>query len=367
MNNTTKNILRFVLHAAAMTAPVLSVAVTYYLLADPFKVLWQYDDYFPDPRLHPVHARVNKGMVTVRNYNARKAEGKNYNAFIFGSSISCYYNAGLWASMLGRDARPYHFDSSNESLVSMAEKVQYLDRQGVDLDYALIVLDPLVMKVADNNTSPATIHPPELHPGLVHRLVWHYRFFRASTNADFFKSWIPAQVTGVPCCYGRNPVFGTQPIVYDPFTNQESMPLWDSMISVDPEKFYAQHPLLPSPKKVSESKVVLEREKADALTRIAAVFMAHHTDYQVVIGPNRRKVALNATDLHTLQHIFVPERVHDFSAVFATALESDTLLYDNTHYRPVFAARLLDYVYNKDSIKTTHTNCSHDNGRLGLQ
>lgn len=45
--------MRFVLHAAAMTAPVLSVAVAYYLLADPFKVLWQYDDYFPDPQRHP--------------------------------------------------------------------------------------------------------------------------------------------------------------------------------------------------------------------------------------------------------------------------------------------------------------------------
>ncbi|MDE6336295.1 MAG: hypothetical protein K2L34_06970, partial [Muribaculaceae bacterium] len=69
------------------------------------------------------------------------------------------------------------------------------------------------------------------------------------------------------------------------------------------------------------------------------------TDYQIIISPNRRGVSLSDDDLQTLQEIFEPARIHDFSLTYADELRTDTLLYDNTHYRPVFASKMMRAVY----------------------
>ncbi len=344
MNKTSRSILGFMLKAVLTVAPVVLVFVGLYLWQDPFKVIRKYDPYFEDPTTHPARIGINKGLITVENYKSRLREGRSYNGFIFGSSISCYYDAEYWASLAGNDIRPYHFDSSDESLESMADKVEYLDRENQDIDYALIVLDPLIMAV-DDNSGPATIAPPDFEPGLCHFIRYHYIFFRASTNADFLKSWLPAYIYGLPYDNGHNVIYEKQPIEYDPVTNQESIPEWDRIISRNPIEFYSQYPLMAPPDSVSESPSVLTAEKVEMLERISRVFASRHTDYQIIVGPNRRKVALSPADRKVLERIFEPSRVHDYSRALADYLEEDTLLYDNTHYRPVFASRLMDSTY----------------------
>ena len=346
IDNATKSVFGFIVKALAMTLPVLLPAIAYYLAADPFKVLYHYDNYYERPEGRNFAVGVNKGMVTIRDYNARKSEGARFNAFIFGASISCYYDARKWGALLGSDANPFHFDSSGESLEMMAEKVEYLDRQGDTIKYALVILDPIGMGT-DSKTGLAYKHPPEISGGAGAWLEWHYSFFRASTNADFFKSWIPAIVTGESCFYGRSPIFVEQPIVYDRSCNQETLPEWDRMIATDSKGFYAARKLVASPDTLSVSAAVVVGERAEAVRRIAEVFRRHHTDYQIIIGPNRRKVCLNPSDYATLAATFAAARVHDYSASHATALECDTMLYDNTHYRPAFASRLLHRTYRK--------------------
>ena len=346
MDGVVKSILRFMLRAVAVVAPVVAIAVGWYVVTDPFKVLREYDSYLPDPKECPVRVGINKGLITVTNYHQRVAEGRRYNAFIFGSSVSCYYDARLWAQMADTTGRAsaYHFDSSGETLGELADKVEYLDRIGQPIEYALIVLDPIIMR-SDDSEGPATINPPQLHRNILEFLKYHYTFFRAATNADFFKSWIPYKLTGREWANGRNLVFEPQPIVYDPIVNQESIPQWDSIIAANPDAFYARYPLAESPAKVTESDVVLTHAKEMALRRVAEVFARHGTDCQIIIGPNRMKVAINWRDLGLLRQIFGLSRVHDFSVEMAKELECDTLLYDNTHYRASFATELMRRVY----------------------
>ena len=329
-----------------MLLPVVLPVLVYYVAADPYKVLYSYDNYFADMTQKPFAVGVNKGMVTVRNYIARNEEGKRYNAFIFGSSISCYYDANEWSQLLGGDAKAMHFDSSNESLQKMAEKIRFLDEQHNRIKYALIVLDPIVMDAHDSD-NPPYIHPPEFRGGMMHWLKWHYVFFRAATNCDFLKSWIPSMLSGKLCSYGRNPIFEPQPIVYDSEINQESVPQWDSLIASNKVEFYSAYPLVPAPKTVTQSPVVLDVGRVEALDEIARVFTRHGTEYQIIIGPNRRKVCLNSDDYATITRIFGSERVHDYSVSQASMLDCDTLLYDNTHYRPEFASHLMRLAYNK--------------------
>lgn len=348
MSTEEKSILRFMLRAFLVVGAAALPLVAWYLWADPYKVLRHYECYLPDPVGNPVRVGINKGMVTFANYLDRRAEGRTYNAFIFGSSVSCLYDADEWAALADSTggAHPYHFDSSGETLLSLADKVEYLSSHNQPVDYALVVLDPLIM-ANDNASGPALVSAPQLHKSLRERISYHYTFFRAATNADFFKSWIPFKLTGRRYANGRNLVFEPQPIVYDPVTNQETLPQWDSLIVNHPEQFYGEYPLDAWPDKATEIAPVLTAPKADALRRVASVFDRLHTDYHIIIGPNRRRETLNSADLRLMQQIFGSERVHDFSASMNSGLECDTLLYDNVHYRRPFASRLMRLVYQR--------------------
>ena len=337
------------LRSVAVVVPVLLIFAVWYVTTDPFMALRHYDTYFLDYGRYPARVGVNKGIATFANLIDRRAAGDEYNAFILGSSISCYYDAGTWASLLADDGRtdsihPYHLDSASETLASMARKVSYLDANDIPIDYALIVLDPIIMDNADGD-SPAYLDPPVLHDGVLETVRYHYTFFRAATNADFFKSWIPARLTGQPVDNGRNRIFEVQPIAYDPLTNQESIPLWDSIISADPARFYADHPLAAPPVHLTVQAPVLTAGRVAALRSIAEVFRRRHTDCQIIVGPNRAGVTLNPRDLAVMQDIFGHGRVHDYSASQAHLLRCDTALYDNTHYRPYVATRLMRLTY----------------------
>lgn len=353
MKSTTAAILRFMLRTAAVILPVAIPMLAWYVWADPYKVLRHYDsgDYFPDPAATPLRLGANKGIVTFGNLEKQKAAGHSYNAFIFGSSISCYYDAYTWAHLADSTeghVRPYHMDSAWESPMSMADKVEYLDRNGYHIDYALFVLDPIVMNT-DAGDGPALTAPPQLHKSWLETIKYHYTFFRTATNADFLKSWIPASVYGRPFVNGHNPVFETQPIIYDPVVNQENLPQWDSLITADPHAFYAAHPL-PAPARTSSpSPVTLTGERLKAMRDIAAILRRHNTRCRIIIGPNRGRVTLNPADLHTLQGIFGHKAVCDFSSSLAGALDTDTLMYDKMHYRPVFATQLMQKAYAGNS------------------
>jgi hypothetical protein len=340
------------LKSLLMTLPVVIPAVAFYLWVDPFMTVSRDADYFPDPDRNPARIGVNKGMATLRTYERRRAEGRRYNAFIFGSSISCTYDVREWRRLLGgdegADVRPFHFDSSSETLTQMAEKVEYLDSKGDTIRYALIILDPIVMG-GESSDAPYAVDPLELHPNPLYFLKFHYTFLRASTNADFFKSWLPAKIYGKPFDNGRNHVFNPQPIVYDPATNQESLSAWDSLITDSPVDFYRRYPLVESPPTATESRPLLVGERGEALKRIAEIFRAQHTDCRIIIGPNRRKVTLSRGDREWLYTVFGAGRVHDFSLILCRELERDTLLYDNTHYRPVFATRMMRLVYGRQT------------------
>lgn len=342
-----KAILKFMVKAILIPFPIIAPFLAFYLWCNPFEDLPGQNSFFMSS--DKAQVGINKGMITVRNYENQKERGHRYNAFIFGSSISCYYDTDHWTNLLkhqtlDNDIRPYHFDSSSESLEQMADKIEYIDRSGDTLKYALIVLDPIIMS-RDTNNSPMSINPPQFTTGLIHRLKFHYIFFRASTNSDFYKSWEPGKLSDVPYLIGRKPIFETQPIVYNPLNNQESIPQWDLMISQNVQEFYDKYPLIPSPDSIKIGPSILTQTKINALERVANIFKHHNTNYQIIIGPNRRKYALNPEDLIILNKIFGSVNVNDFSILKANDLANDTLLYDSTHYRPLYADSLMNAVY----------------------
>lgn len=347
MRPTDKSIISFIGKFIALALPVITIFVICYLNTDPFRVIKKYDVLFQSYDESPLRIGLNKGWVTVENFKNLKESGEDYNTFIFGSSISIYYDTDTLSSLIN-DSIPLktiHFDSSSESLQSMAKKIVYLNRQNVELRHALIVLDPIILE-CNESFSPAAIDHPDIVDNPLHIIRFHYAFFRASTNADFLRSWIPANIYGTPILNGRNPIFRKQPSVYKSKSNQEIFPLLDEFIKCSPDSFYRAVQLPPPPKDITEGKALINKEKEEALKTISEIFKSHNTDYEIIISPNRRKVILNHDDFNTLKKYFDSSRIHDFSLVHVNDLEVDTLLYDSYHYRPIYANKLMHEVYD---------------------
>lgn len=112
MKSQTSDILRFIFNTIAMVLTAAIPIGVWYIETDPLKVLRRYDgrECFPDPKSDTICAGINKGLVTLNNLECRESEGYHYNAFIFGASVSCVYDADTWARLAdpsGR-ARPFY-------------------------------------------------------------------------------------------------------------------------------------------------------------------------------------------------------------------------------------------------------------------
>lgn len=349
MKTQRKSIARFIMRTLLAVIPPVAVAVIFFLSVDPFKAVYAYpaQEYFPDPDKFPARVSINKGVATLAAFEQNMQRGDTCNSFIFGSSISIYYDINRWKEKLRNQnsVKAMHFDSSSESIYSLRRKIDFLDSRLTQISNALIVLDPIIM-ANEENELPYAIDPPCLHPhDPLFRLRYLYTFFRASTNADFFKNWLPYKIDGEVHHNAHNSLFEPQPIMYASQQNEEMIPEFDRIILTNPELYYTEFPLLESPVSVSFSNPVLTPDKLEALRAISSVFKRHNTDVKIIIGPNRRKIALNPTDMDSLVAIFGNRNVSNYSATLAYKLECDTLLYDNTHYRPSFASELLDLAY----------------------
>ncbi len=81
-------------------------------LLDPFKMHGFYDNYiYPSPT-------ANKGMVSLRNFT-RYDPVRHFDSFITGSSVSCNYLVEDWQRHIGTQSRPFHFDSSGQTITSL--------------------------------------------------------------------------------------------------------------------------------------------------------------------------------------------------------------------------------------------------------
>lgn len=350
MHTTTRSIVRFMAATAAMAAPVLALFMAFYLIADPFNALRQPSTLFPAASGGSPTVGANKGAITISNFNKQLATGKTYNSFIFGSSISCCYDAREWAGLLddADSASPYHFDSSGESIESMAAKVAFRPPRHPDAPR------PHCPRPG-GSTKPTRQQSVQHRPsaaasGPLHWIRFHYTFFRAATNADFLKSYIPGLMLDSAVNNGRNPIFEVQPISYDPETNQETLPLWDSLIASQPEQFYSSHPLPPPATAPSEAPQAIDGPRLELLKQIAATFKTHGTDCKVIISPNRQKKFLNRADLKALGNLFGASQVHDFSLSESRLTETDSLFYDPIHYRPQLASHLLRLTYGANTV-----------------
>lgn len=339
--NETQSITRFILRCLLAALPLVAL-VAFYLIADPFRVVR-----YHDPACNigsPIPS--NKGYIsTVAYLNGR--EKYRYNAFIFGSSRSQYFPVKEWTRHLGKDASPFHFDASSESLTGIAQKMRFIEQHGDTIRYALIEIAPWGFKPGDNRGF--SFRTPWQLEGIGKLPQWEYDYLRDFMQRHRLVALMRYYITGEainPSTEKR--VFFTPNRSIDPITNEVINDSIERLIALSPHTFYRDRAELSRLLRVSrfhyETTRIRPRE-IRALAEIADIMRRHHTDYRIIIGPDADRNMLMPSTRAVLDSLFAPSRVHDMT-LFLPAVTDTTAYYDHTHFRPHIATMMLDEVYN---------------------
>lgn len=328
--------------AAAIPALILFAI---YAILDPFNVMSgaKHLDEFSHNKLATPHLSANKGYVSLTALEQRIKAGDAPDSFILGASISCYYEADYWQGLIGTAIKPFHFDSSSEGATSLRRKLEYLLKRELTPAHALIILDPKTIEgslVSDNIVS---MDHPDI-AGTLTWIPWHYRHVMAFYDPEFLVSYLPSRFTSNTTTYGHKEIFERQPMTYDPYRNEESIPIWDQEISLHPDIFYA-HRSFPTTRTLHcDNEHRIDKDRLREYRRIADILA--HSDYHVIISPTLDCDTLSQGDDTLLREIFGADRYHNFTASMAHVALCDSNWYDTRHYRAPVARALMDLVYD---------------------
>lgn len=330
---------RFIRFCALLSLPLI-VMVTYYIIEDPYKVIWHYDNYYPSDNV----IVLNRGYASAMHYiNHHKEHG--YDSFIFGNSRSIAYHEDEWKKYIPKSSRCYHFDVSGGSIRELYGEINYINESGV-LRNALIVLDIGMLCCTENKDGILLLMPPILK-NRAGTLVFHYEHFKYFYKYGFFRAYID---------YKTNKEF--KPYMQDYFLN----PRWKmGYDSINNEMNWVKHEESISegtyynakrikgfenaqfPGKVSDCHLNDERKKL--LEKIKAIFDAQKTDYRLVISPLYDQIKINPDDLQFLYDVFGKDYVFDFSGVNKWN-EDFHNYYETSHYRSCVANDIMRIVYS---------------------
>lgn len=333
-------VAKFFRNGFLLCLPVL-VLVGIYIWNDPFKIFWHYDSYYNNRQVNITN--LNRNFTSTKTY-LQNRESTPYNAFIFGNSRSCFYRKADWQAKIHTEGI-YHFDGWQESLLNVAQKIRFLDKEKAKLDHALIVLDYSILTQTSEPKGHLFISYPNMSG--VSWLQFHLEFFRTFALTEFREAYFDLLWSGEVKPYMLvKAIFNNNPVAYDCKSNEVQNFIADDLLARNPKEFYKgvrfpkrENSPMPYPATIGNNQLKLLHE-------ISAIFKSHKTQYFIVINPlfDQRKLA--ATDLKKLKSIFGPDRVFDFSGKNRWT-EPIQNYYEQSHYRPHVASAILDTIYGK--------------------
>lgn len=335
---------KFIIRVGLFLLPFLAVIALYFVF-DPFKVLYHYDSYF-DRKVNNGTVFLNTDYVATANFDNRYEE-ERYNSFIFGNSRAWFYRVSDWQNYIGNEP-VYHFDAGGETLYAMHKRVLYLDRKGVEIKNALLILDHSIL----SEVEPKKGHLGIISPQLVDYENWfdfHVANVKGFLNILFLYGYLDYQISGKLKRYMfRKHLIESRPFTYDPVSNELSFYYYDSLIQKNiyytderMEEFYER-----SPEKIYSTVSILQPQKV-MLKEMAQVLKKHNTEYRIIVSPLYNQEYLAKQDLAYLKELFGSSNVYDFSGVNSIT-EDFSNYYEKSHYRPSVADKVMRQVYNRN-------------------
>ena len=340
---------KFIRKTILFFLPFAFLAVLYFIL-DPFKVLYKYDSYFN----YSVNGVVflNTNYVSTTNFD-NYYEKYHYNSFIFGNSRGWFFEISDWKKHIGSEPA-YHFTTGGESLYAIHKKVLYLDKKGVDLKNALLVLDHEILA----QDGPKNGHLGVMAPQLEDNQNWfqfHLASLKGFFNISFMYAYIDFIVSGrVKTYMDRNKLLDNRPFRYNYKTNQISFAHYERLINNN--NYYNEERMkvfYERENKTSYSPVSIAENQKIMLFEIREILKKHETNYKIILSPIYSQELLAEEDLAYLKLLFGDKNVFNFSGK-NTFTEDYQNYYESDHYRPHVAKEILEIIYRDHKLRASH-------------
>ncbi len=314
------------------TIPILLILLIY-ICRDPFKVLYHYNSFLPKDGTQNI--QLNMDYVStetfLNNYNEYK-----YDSYIFGNSRSLNYHVSDWQTHIN-SKNCYHFEANAESLYGIERKFQFLNKKGIKIKNALLIIDQSTCKIVENSGS-ANIF--KKHPLLSGQS--NFDFQLECLKSFFDINFIVAYVKTV-----RHNKLYDESRQYDASINEISLPKQEAQIANNRDAFYK--PRMKVFKKRDSiqkySPQTIKEEQLKLFKNIKKILDADSTIYRIVINPLYDQNKFDTTDLKALYNIYGKNNVYDYSGI--NEITNDIYnYYENSHYRPIVAKKIMDSIYN---------------------
>lgn len=328
----------FIKNTLVFMIPIVVLFCLYFIM-DPFRVVWNYDNYYCNGEI-----ALNKNFVSTMNY-LNKKDTYHYDSFIIGNSRSFYYRIDDWKKYIPAESNCYHFSEYGGSVHGLRYKLRLIDSLNQKINNALIILDCEILDRIE-------LHAIEsmMPPALINNKNWlkfQQRYLFEWYNPQYIYFWIKLKYKWPHDVSMRSyEVIIDNLKYYNPITNEEYNHHDDSLIVrgifYNQKKLKgfegAQHP------GISEE-LLNDEEKIRSFIEIKDILAKHRTNYKIVISPLYNQIKINPKDLEFLQTLFGSKNVYDFSGVNKYTSDYHNY-YESSHYRPEVASEIMNYIYN---------------------
>jgi hypothetical protein len=272
----------------------------------------------------------------------------HYDSFIFGSSRTLGFQTREWKKYLEPDASPFVFEASGETLYGIYSKIKYLDEQKVPIRNALLIIcrDATFEKRSARSAQDGHIFLKHPDVAKTSWFMYYLEFIKSYFDRNFITSYYAYKITHRYYPFMKNYI-ETRKVVYDPITNDVTIPDLEAEISSNPDLYYQRYGYRFRPRSDAgqESPSLISREQETMLREIREIFRKQKTRYRIVISPLYEQKKLNDRDLDLLRTIFDARNVFDFSG--RNDITNDvTNYYEHSHFRPKVGNKIYAISYS---------------------
>ncbi|MEP7263968.1 MAG: hypothetical protein ABI772_05710 [Bacteroidota bacterium] len=335
-----KNRIPELLYKLLLIGAPLILLFIYYVIKDPFKVLYTYKNYYEK---ESQYVYFNKDLITTETLIKQNPEN-HYDSYIFGNSRSYFFRVNEWKKYTGSE-HIYHFNANDESLYGIYKKMIFLDENNYDLKNALFILDSKLLSMDEPNKG---------HIFIKHRVYtgqswfdYQSEFLAAFFNPLFLTAYLDLQFTGKFKSYMKK-VMSDKVYRWDAKHNEMFLDEEEMRITSDSTSYYnlKKKIFYERPTSEIESQEVLKDKNIFMLKKIKTILTKHRTEYRIIISPLYDQLRINHNDFNKLVTVFGKEYVYDFSGKNIYT-DNPGNYYEISHYRPLITKELLRITYEK--------------------
>lgn len=291
--------------ACFLIVPIITLLSIYYW-TDPFKILKPFD--------------INDIDATNREYMSSELFFRNkdsiaYNSFIFGSSRAGGFNTYTWKRYLEEDAQPYLFQAWTETLTGIYLKLDYLDKNDININNAILLFDiPSTFASKQLPTEVLTLKHYQF-TNTNHFLYSMTQFYNFCQKPSLWISSIKKKISNTKIPYSADLI--TNDWEAKNKDNYDYLPEQDSLKSCSEKTrktfLYNHEKNKNKPQKVGNQ--LINNEFLSILEDIKEILSKHKTNYHIVISPAicSSNPRINQEDLVIIEELFGKDKVHNYS------------------------------------------------------